>query len=217
MAERYVRFNAVELMLAAARAVKRDRCVKIVKVTEGGFNKIFLLTMDDGYEVIARIPMLIAGPPHYMTASEVATLDFLRNQLDIPVPRVFAWSSRVDGDNPVGAEYMIMEKMQGESLASRWLSLSAKEMVEIIQQIVEIETKLFSTVFPMYGSLYYKEDAEEKFRKHQPYNQGDGDLMWDKFCVGPIATRPFWMEGRGQMALDRGPCLFPSTRQTRLD
>ena len=36
MAERYVRFNVPELMRIAAMAVGRDRCVDIMKVTEGG-------------------------------------------------------------------------------------------------------------------------------------------------------------------------------------
>jgi len=74
--------------------------------------------MDNGYEVIARIPTPIAGPAHYTTASEVTTIDFLRTRLDIPTLRVFAWASRVSGDNPVGAEYIIIE-MQGKSLTSR--------------------------------------------------------------------------------------------------
>jgi len=216
MAERYVRFNVHELMRIAAMSVRRDRCVDIVKVTEGGFNKIFRLTMNDGYEVIARIPTPIAGPPHFMTASEVATMDFLRTTLNIPVPKVFAWSSRADSDNPVGAEYIIMEKLQGESLGSRWLSLSAAELSDVIQQIVDIENKLFSAGFSKHGSLYYKEDVEEKFRENKPYDQGDTDLLSNRFCIGPIATRPFWAEERGQMALDRGPCLFPSIYQVRL-
>lgn len=208
MAERYVRFNVPELMHIAAIAVGRHRCVDIVKVTEGGFNKIFLLTMDDGYEVIARIPMPIAGPPHYMTASEVATMDFLRTQLDLPAPKVFGWASRVDEDNPVGAEYIIMEKAQGDSLGSLWLSLSTGELAAVIRQIVDIETRLFSTPFPKHGSLYYKEDLEEKFREDIPNVANDGSLLADRFCIGPVATRPFWSEERGQMNLDRGPCLF---------
>ncbi len=209
MAERYVRFNVPELMRIAAMAVGRDRCVDMVKVTEGGFNKIFLLTMDDGCEVIARIPTPIAGPPHYTTASEVATMDFLRTQLDIPVPKVFAWASRVSGDNPVGAEYIIMEKAQGESLGSRWLSLSTKDLAEVIKQIVEVENRLFSARFAKYGSLYYKEDLEEIFRDDESQDQNDVDLLSDRFCIGPIVTRSFWTEERGQLPLDRGPCLFP--------
>ena len=211
MAERYVRFNVPELMRIAAIAVGRDRCIDIMKVTEGGFNKIFLLTMDDGYEVIARIPTPIAGPAHYTTASEVATMDFLRTRLGIPVPKVFAWASRVGGDNPVGAEYIIMEKMQGESLASRWFSLSTKELAEVIEQIVDIESRLFSARFPEHGSLYYKEDLEEEVHENNSNEQNGVNLLSDQFGIGPIANRSFWTDERGQMTLDRGPCLFPRT------
>ena len=209
MAERYVRFNVPELMRAAAMAVGRDRCIDITKLTEGGFNKIFLLTMDDGYEVIARIPTPIAGPAHYTTASEVATMDFLRTRLDIPAPRVFAWASRIGRDNPVGAEYIIMEKVQGESLASRWLSLSTKELAEVIQKVVDIESRLFAARFSAYGSIYYKEDLEEEVRENKSKEQNGLDLLSDQFGIGPIANRSFWAEERDQMTLDRGPCSFP--------
>jgi hypothetical protein len=40
------------------------------------FDKAFLLTMDDGNEVIAKIPCPNARPPSLTTASEVATLKF---------------------------------------------------------------------------------------------------------------------------------------------
>ena len=211
MAEHYVRFNVPELMRTAAKAVGRDRCVDITKLAEGGFNKIFLLRMDDGYEVIARIPTPVAGPPHYTTASEVATMDFLRTRLDIPTPKVFAWASRVGDDNPVGAEYIIMEKMQGESLASRWLSLSTEELTEVIKKVVDIESRLFSARFSEHGSLYYKEDLEEKVRENKSNEQNGVDLLSDRFGVGPIADRTFWAEGRDQIVVDRGPCLFPRT------
>jgi hypothetical protein len=59
--ERYVQFNVAELQRVAANAVNRDRCIRMVKMAEGGFNKAFLLTMDDGNEVVARIPTPIAG------------------------------------------------------------------------------------------------------------------------------------------------------------
>lgn len=61
--------------------------------------------MDDGSEVIARFPTPIAGPPHYTTASEVATLKFLRNVLHVPVPEILAYST--NATNPVGAEYIL--------------------------------------------------------------------------------------------------------------
>lgn len=99
LAERYVRFDVAALMRIAATSVRRHHCVSIVKLDEGYSNKAFLLTMDDGYEVIARIPMLKAGVPRLTTASEAATMDFLRNHMGIPVPQVFAWNCRRDGGN----------------------------------------------------------------------------------------------------------------------
>ncbi|KAI9742955.1 MAG: hypothetical protein M1835_002988 [Candelina submexicana] len=190
-------------MRVAAKAVGREKCVNITKVAEGGFNKVFQLTMDDEYEVIARIPTPIAGPPHYTTASEVATLDFLRIELDIPVPKVFAWSSRVNGDNRVNAEYIIMEKVQGESLAAAWTSLSGTELRDVMKQLVDIEARLLSTCFSKHGSMYYKDDLEQSQSADKSRELGNGNLP-DRFCVGPLADRSWWTEERGRMTLDRG-------------
>ncbi len=80
----------------------------------GSCNKILLLTLDNGKEVIARLPFPMAGPPHLLTASEAATMEFLRTVLSVPVPQVLSWSSRADS-TPVGAEFIIMEKLPASS------------------------------------------------------------------------------------------------------
>lgn len=53
-------------------------CVEVQKLPEGKFNKVFLLTMDDGKEVIAKLPNPNSGPQYFTTASEVATMDYVR-------------------------------------------------------------------------------------------------------------------------------------------
>ncbi|KAK2810193.1 hypothetical protein FQN50_003163 [Emmonsiellopsis sp. PD_5] len=197
--ERYVKFNVQELMRTAARATNKQRCVGITKLAEGGFNKIFLLTMDDGHEVIARIPPPIAGPSYYSTASEVATMDFLRNVLEIPVPRVLTYSATAD--NPVEAEYIIMERLYGDSLSQRWPGLSTAEMKDVLKQIIHIETKMFSYKFPAYGSLYRTRDVAGISHIRIPGS--------DQFCIGPIAKRQFWFGERKDLSLDRGPWTKP--------
>ncbi|KAI1947423.1 hypothetical protein LOZ53_006289 [Ophidiomyces ophidiicola] len=199
--ERYVRFNAQELMRTAARAVGSD-CVHIEKMAEGGFNKIFLLTMDNGNEVIARIPTPIAGTPFYSTASEVATMDFLRTILDLPIPEVLAHSSTAD--NPVGSEYVIMERIRGESLASRWLTLSTNEIKGVMNQLARMEERLFSYRFPAFGSLYYNEDIP----------MGIPLTSAERFCIGPIAKRVFWFDERQDLNIDRGPWTQPKDAMT---
>lgn len=53
--------------------------VKLLKCTEGQYNKAFLMSMDSGAEVLAKIPNPNAGPAFYTTASEVATRQFVRD------------------------------------------------------------------------------------------------------------------------------------------
>lgn len=67
-----------ELARIAARSVSSPACANVEKLPEGQYNKAFLMTMEDGVQVIAKVPNLGAGLPHFTTASEVATMDFVR-------------------------------------------------------------------------------------------------------------------------------------------
>ena len=77
MACRHVQFDMNELVHIAASSVASRSCVAVRKLPEGQYNKAFLLTMDDGKRAIAKVPNPNAGRPHYTTASEVATMDFV--------------------------------------------------------------------------------------------------------------------------------------------
>ena len=79
--DRYKKFNIMELQRVATSSVGSRRCLSMAKVAEGGYNKVFRLKMDDGKTVIARIPNPNAGHPFYTTASEAATMEFVRRRL----------------------------------------------------------------------------------------------------------------------------------------
>jgi hypothetical protein len=79
--DRYVSFDVVNLQRIAAESVSRERCVSIKKLAEGSFNRVFLLTIDDGQEAFAKIPFRNAIPARYLTANEPET----RRQLLIVV------------------------------------------------------------------------------------------------------------------------------------
>ncbi|PLB54903.1 hypothetical protein P170DRAFT_398674 [Aspergillus steynii IBT 23096] len=195
--ERYVRVQVTELQRIAGEAIQQDCCPYISKLAEGGFNKVFLLRAKDDREVIARIPTPIAGPSHYTTASEVATIDFLRNVVRVPVPKVLAYST--SSENPIRAEYILMERVEGESLSSRWLSLTTAEVADIMRQISDIERKIFDVHFPAYGSLYHRKDLN-----------GEPQIpVTDDFCIGPTSARQFWHAERGKTEIDRGPWISP--------
>lgn len=77
MSQRYVRFNLHELGRLAAEAVGSKSCVNMQKYPDGTYNKALLLTMDDGAQAVAKVPNPNAGRPHFTTASEVATMEFV--------------------------------------------------------------------------------------------------------------------------------------------
>lgn len=98
----------------------------------------------------------------------------------------------------MGSEYIIIDRLYGESLASRWLSLSTAEVKEVMTQLVAVERKIFAYRCPAYGSLYYRDEISEKFNDHS----------LGLFGVGPISKRQFWFGEREKMQIDRGPFQF---------
>ncbi|KAF5863575.1 Phosphotransferase enzyme [Aspergillus alliaceus] len=134
--------------------------VKLLKYVEGQFNKAFILTMSSGDEIVARLPYSNAGPAFYTITSEIATRNFLRDVLDIPIPRVYAWSAETS--NPVGAEYIVEENATGQPLGKLWDTLPIPERLEVVNQIVAVEKKLASIPFPKHGCIYYESDLKSR-------------------------------------------------------
>lgn len=76
LARRHVTFDMNELCKVAGASLGRT-CVNVEKCADGMYNKAFFLTMDNGEQVVAKVPNPNAGLPHFTTASEVATLDLV--------------------------------------------------------------------------------------------------------------------------------------------
>lgn len=71
-----IQFDMNKLAKVAAGLVGAAQCISINKYPDGMFNKAFVLSMDDGREC-AKVINPNAGIPHFTTASEVATMDFV--------------------------------------------------------------------------------------------------------------------------------------------
>ncbi|PYH83028.1 hypothetical protein BO82DRAFT_382665 [Aspergillus uvarum CBS 121591] len=139
---RYISFNVPALQRIAGQLLESPMT--------------FSLQMENGREILARVPNPNTGHAHYVVASEVATLDFLRTVLQIPVPRVLSWSSFLQV-NPVGAEYILMERVQGQRLSDVWDEMSEAQHFRLIKSLVEIGRKLVNAKFTLHGSLYYRD------------------------------------------------------------
>ncbi|KAL7280984.1 hypothetical protein ACG7TL_005934 [Trametes sanguinea] len=216
-AARYLPFNVQALVDVATKASGAKRCTSIKKIQDGIFNRTLSLRFDNDVELIAKIPFPTAGPKHYCTASEVATLDYLRTEHGIPTPIVRAWCSRADS-SPVGIEYILYEKIPGVQLAlldNDDLPLEDDPFVDVLTGLVAIESRLSKTGFSQIGSIYYKEDVPDSLRNRALYAD------WivpkansERFRIGPTVDREFWRGGRAALDIDRGP--WPDVRSWML-
>ncbi|PLN86244.1 protein kinase-like protein [Aspergillus taichungensis] len=198
LSERSLPFNIPALKNAIAASINRPptSITSLSKLSEGGFNRIIQATFNDGKSVLARLPYPSTQPAHYTVSSEAATLAYLRQQ-GFPTPEVHAWCP--DRENPVGAEYIIMEKMDGVPLGEVWFSMTPKEMQKVMMQVVEWEARLFRLEFPACGSIYYRSDIPGE--KMVPLS--------GEFCVGPTAHYSWWHGERASLDIDRGPWSSP--------
>ncbi len=192
-------FNVDELCRLAAQSVDRspDDIVDFAKLAEGGHNRIFLITMRDGFQMVARIPYPATVPKYHAVASEAATMAFLRSS-GLPIPEIYGYSPVPD--NAAETEFIFMEFIGGTKLSEVWPDFGEQEVISVLHQLVELESKMMSISFPAGGSLYYAKDLEKL----------DGTpgipLADERFCVGPDVRLRLWFGRRSQLNLERGPC-----------
>lgn len=198
LSERRRIFNVNGLRRLAAESVHRspDEIVDLVKLGEGGFNRIFLITMRDGFQMVARIPYPVTVPKALAVAGEVATMEFLRS-CGLPIPKVYGYSPAPD--NASETEYIFMEYVRGTKLSDVWLNLDEQEIISVMRELAQVESRMMSIVFPVGGGLYYARDLQKMSGK-------PGIPLEDsRFCVGPDTRVPLWYDRRSQLDVDRGP------------
>ncbi|KXN91937.1 Altered inheritance of mitochondria protein 9, mitochondrial, partial [Leucoagaricus sp. SymC.cos] len=225
---RYTPFNPDGLARVACEAMGTKSCTRFEKVYEGSlwgltseisagaFNKTFRLTLDDSMNVIARVPCPIAGPSYLVTASEVATRQFVKEAFDLPVPRVIAWSgARRDpaSEVNVGTDYIIEEEAPGVPLSERWRTIPTSDEVKpSILGVLNAVEKFSSLRFSQIGSIFFKEDVSPELRDI-PLLVGDVDQatlrLSKKYCIGPMMDPQWWRGDRAHTLLDHGPWPDP--------
>lgn len=177
--------------------------------TLDAFARLFEIKLDNGKDVLAKIPYPTAGPSHLMTASEVATMTLLRTLVGIPVPRVLSWCSKAEETN-VGSEFILMEKAPGTKVYGDPEAITAIDSRRLIHSLVSIEKKLTDfTELPL-GSVYFSDDLPPS-TPCIPLNLSSfiepNSESPEEYVVGPSVDRRFWRGERASMSLRRGPCM----------
>jgi hypothetical protein len=134
-------------------------------------------------------------------------MDYARTVLGLPVPKVLNWSARAEGTD-VGAEYILMEKVDGVEVQQRYKNLRS-EAFDLITQVTAMERAFVSRRFSQIGSLYYTEDVEPALQTRPLYATGeDNDNVSTRFRIGPYVDWDVWRGTRADVEADRGPCEF---------
>ncbi|KAH9838304.1 kinase-like domain-containing protein [Rhodofomes roseus] len=212
---RYTLFNVEALERIACRSVDAERCIAWDKIGEGSYNKVFMLRFDNGTQAVVRIPCPVVGNVERATASEVATMCYIRERYaDVPEmplpPRVIAWDASYR--NPAETPYIILDYAPGVTLMSRWPWIEGESAGAALASIWEIEKRLLGEPLSQNGSLYFADDVTDELRSrplfHDARRVGSVALkaqLAAKYRIGPTTNREWWRGDYGQIDADRGP------------
>jgi hypothetical protein len=136
---------------------------------------------------------------------------FLRKH-GLPIPRVYSWSSTPK--NPVGTEYIIMEKAQGSPVQKTWYSMTVGDRLQMVEKVVLLEKKLFEISLPACGAIYFKDSLPAGTPIVAIPGFAD-DKSSNKFCVGPSTEHLWWYSKRDQLGADVGPCEWRTVTEVK--
>ena len=144
--------------------------------------------------MVSQVPYPMTVPKYYAVASEVAIIEYMCSFV-LPVPKIYGYSP--DSDNAAGTGHILMEFVQGSKLSEIWRDLNDEEVISVIHQLTQLESRMISLSSPAGGSLYFSKDLDKVVT-------GLGVLLDDKdFCIGPDTRLPLWYGRRARL---EGPC-----------
>jgi aminoglycoside phosphotransferase (APT) family kinase protein len=194
-------------------------------LSAGTFSKQFLLhplgdagagATPESFILRVNLPV----DPYFKTASEVATLQFVRKSTSVPVPRVIAFDS--SADNELGFEWILVTKLPGVALEPLWESpeLAWESRVRLTKTLAGYVKQLTSFKFPVMGSLYPSSRPEFEriaWLKHISSETRFVPFPDDaEFAIGPVTTIPFFYGDRLNLQKGRGPFETSSSYLTSL-
>lgn len=162
----------------------------------GAFNKLYLVSTAAG-SLLMRVSLPVY--PHYKTRGEVAALQWVRGNTDIPVPKVVTFE---DGnDDEIGFEWILMELMPGTPAYRRWRTMSMEQKVAFTKRVAEFQAQLSrcgdpDTAFRNIGTLH-KVEAEKGGAVDVPQ-------AFD-FVPGQFVSHQFFMGDHLRYDVPRGP------------
>lgn len=159
----------------------------------GLLNKLYKVVYADDESCLMRVTLPVS--PHYKTRGEVATLRWVREHTEIPVPKILAFDD--SNDNSIGFEWIMMDLMPGTTAYQRWRTLSLDQKSAIAKRTAEFQVQL---------SRYAAPDSLFKGIGTLDLEEGLGGIGTPSAVTpGKLISHEFFMGDRLKYDVSRGP------------
>lgn len=140
----------------------------LVRRIGGSYNLVHIIQLDDDFKLVIRIPAtgwgdgLTATAAHAME-SQVDTLRLIASMTAIPVPQVYGFDTTTS--NVIGAPYICMSLVPGQTLATAWFDTTLPTPLEdrrlrTLTALAQCLAQLAQFSFPKIGSIHKGENGD---------------------------------------------------------
>lgn len=175
----------------------------------GAYARAYVTSLETGHKLVARVVLPVRKT--LKTEAEVATMDCIRGEdkyieqskcpnsfsarTSIPVPRVHIFCSTQD--NPVGAEWIVMDHLPGERLIDCWDDFTLEQRRCTAEDLASIMSTIYAITSTHCGSLltdHSLRDSQSARRFGGPPSLPLGvesHTASGHFTVGPVNASAF--------------------------
>jgi hypothetical protein len=166
--------------------------VDISFLAQGGFNKIYdVASRGNETDLILRVALPV--DPEHKTRSEVATMEWVRCNTDLPVPTVINYQA--NKANPVTFEWILMTKMPGKPLDDEvWRSIPYPAKEELVKRFAEYSSCVFKKQLSGVGNIYSADSPKVGRIVSMIFFWGDN--IHQDVNRGPFSSSREWIKAR---------------------
>lgn len=173
---------------------------QVLSLHEGKHHRIYRIQLEGlDKKLVLRLPYSLGSKvfTKRKIESEVATMDFLSNALNLNIPKVLAYSGEYD--NQLGHPFMLMEYIEDveSSLMKKWNPLvdskddmldcneAISQLNEVIEPLADFNKIVGDFIFDNYGSIYFKDDCPKGLEAIAYEGQ-------DRWVIGPSVESAYY-------------------------
>ncbi|KAL8922457.1 MAG: hypothetical protein Q9208_005179 [Pyrenodesmia sp. 3 TL-2023] len=178
-------------------------CIVVPRYLYGSFNMVFPIGFHDGVRWLIKIPANGGSGWDEQSAraltSEVLTIEHIRKNTSIPLPRIFGYDA--SKDNPIRCPYILMERIDGEQCSYRWFGIGLDDTPierfreRVLSELANAMVQLNSLTFPSAGSPWCEEADNSvavgpcKYYDQTAILEGEPNMFSEK---GPFVDAKDW-------------------------